>query len=284
MKTRITELLGIEFPLIQGGLWDLAYAELCGPVSEAGALGQLTAGMHDTPADLAREIDTVRTITAKPFGVNFPIQLRDMTGHLEAALDGGCAAITITGGDPTRYMEVIAGRAPVMVLVSSVRQAVKAEQAGAAAVIVVGQEGGGFIGRSDTGTIALTPAVVDSVGIPVIASGGLADARGVLAALALGADGVEMGTRFVAVRETRAAADHKRRIVGADDAGTAVVEHEGRYRIRVVRSEPGGEPTEWGAGQSAGLIADVPSAANLIAQIRREVVDGCRRLRDLVEG
>jgi NAD(P)H-dependent flavin oxidoreductase YrpB (nitropropane dioxygenase family) len=284
LKTRITELLGTELPLIQGGLWGIAYAELCGPVSAAGALGQLTAGMHETPDDLAREIEAVHAVTDKPFGVNFPIHRRDMTGHFEAAIDGGCTAITLTGGDPRPYLEIIAGRVPSLVLVSSVRQALNAERAGAAAVIVVGQEGGGFVGRDDTGTISLTPAVVDAVSIPVVASGGLADARGILAALALGAEGVEMGTRFVAVQESRAADGHKSTIVAADDRGTVVIEPDGRLRIRVVRSEPDGGPTEWGAGQSSALVRELPTVADLIAELRHGVIDGYRRLGDILDG
>jgi enoyl-[acyl-carrier protein] reductase II len=171
------------------------------------------------------------------------------------------------------------------VLVSSVRQAVKAEQTGASSVIAVGQEGGGFIGRDDTGTISLTPAVVDAVSIPVVAAGGLADARGILAALALGAEGVEMGTRFVTVAETRAEEGHKHNIVRAGDTGTAVLVTE-RYRIRVIRKQVDGDevPAEgWGAGQSAGLIGDVPTVAELFARFEREIGEGNRRLGSMIE-
>ncbi|MBI2425523.1 MAG: nitronate monooxygenase [Candidatus Hydrogenedentes bacterium] len=299
MKTRITELLRIDFPLVQGGLWGLAYAELCGPISEAGAFGQLTAAMHATPADLAREIGRTRALTAKPFGVNLPVHARDFTQYIGVAIAEGCAAFTLTGGDPSRYIEAIAGRVPAIVLVSSVRQARNAERAGADAVIAVGQEGGGNVGRADSGTLALVPQVVDALKIPVLAAGGIADGRGILAGLALGAEGIEMGSRFIAVRECRAADAYKEALCRAGDGDTAIVILPPDSRVRVLAEDaallagrslqdltapaqgnPGFQPR--GAGQSAGLIGDVPTAAELIARLRHEAQMGLARLHALM--
>lgn len=294
MRTRITEMLGIDFPLIQGGLGGLAFAELCGAVSSAGALGQLTLGGRAAPGDFANEIDKLREITDKPFGVNLPVFSGDLTEQLEVAVDKGCAALILTGGNPAKYIEQTAGRVPTIVLTSTVQQAVKAEKMGASAVIVVGQEGGGNIGRADTGTIAVTPQVVDAVSIPVLAAGGLADGRGFLAALALGAEGVEMGTRFVAVQECPADDEWKQALIEAGDQGTAVIQRHERMRTRVLaqdarateeQSKANGEkprPSGRGAGQSAGLVYDIPTVKELIERLRREVEDGHTRIAKML--
>src|SRR5690625_3695233 len=170
-KTRVTEVLGITYPIIQGGLAHLAYSELAAAVSEAGGLGQITAMSLSTPEELQEEIKKVRAKTDKPFGVNFAIGQsgRPYEKMLDTAIKEDVPVISMTGGNPTPLFEQLEGtNCKKIVLVAARRQAEKAEELGADAVMVVGQEGGGHIGRSDTGTIVLVPQVVDTVSIPVI--------------------------------------------------------------------------------------------------------------------
>ena len=194
MKTRVTELLGIEFPIIQGGLAYLAYSDLCAAVSNAGGLGQITAMSLPGPEELRAEIKRVRELTDKPFGVNYAIGQhgRPFEHMLQVAIDEEVPVVTMTGGNPAPLFDMLRD-VPVkkLVLVAAVRQAAKAQELGADAVMVVGQEGGGHLGRDDVSTQILIRKVTDSVHIPVIASGGIADGYGIMSALALGAEGVE---------------------------------------------------------------------------------------------
>jgi NADH:quinone reductase (non-electrogenic) len=226
-KTRITELFHIQYPIIQGGLAHLAYAELAAAVSNAGGLGQITAMSLENPDSLRREIKRVRELTNKPFGVNFAIgqHNRPFEQMVEVVIDEKVPIISVTGGNPKGVFDMVKNH-PIktLVLVAAKRQAIKAEELGADAVIVVGHEGGGHLGRTDTGTVVLTPQIVDSVSIPVIASGGIVDGRGLMAALALGAEGIEMGTRFIATKEcVHAHPAYKVAIVNADDNMTVVI-------------------------------------------------------------
>ncbi|MDQ0298975.1 enoyl-[acyl-carrier protein] reductase II [Salibacterium salarium] len=203
-KTAVNELLEIDYPIIQGGLAYLAYSDLAAAVSNAGGLGQITAmSLRDEEA-LKDEIKKVKTKTDNPFGVNFAISKHGSPYHhmVEAALEENVKIISMTGSNPSPIFEMLKGTdVKTLVLVASRRQAQKAEELGADLVMVVGQEGGGHIGRDDTGTMVLLPQVVDSVSIPVIASGGIGDGRAMMAALALGAEGIEMGTRFIATKD-----------------------------------------------------------------------------------
>jgi NADH:quinone reductase (non-electrogenic) len=188
MKTRVTEIFGIKYPIVQGGLAYLAYAELAAAVSNAGGLGQITAATLGTPEKLQEEILKVRALTNKPFGVNFAIAKHDNGGKyqelLEVAIDEKVPVISLTGANPQPVFERIKGvNIRTLVLVAGVRQAQKAEELGADAVMAVGKEGGGHLGRDDISTMVLIPRVVDSVSIPVLASGGIGDGRGLLAAL-----------------------------------------------------------------------------------------------------
>ena len=301
MKTRVSELFGIQHPIVQGGLQNLALPGLCAAVSNAGALGQLTAAAFATPADLREAIAETRSLTPNPFGVNFAIGHYPLDDHLEAALNSGTTIISITGGNPEPFLRRLAGRdVRTLVLVAAVRQAMKAEALGASAVIAVGFEGGGHIGRDDIGTMVLVPRVVDSVKIPVLASGGIGDARGFAAALALGAEGVEMGTRFVATRESLAHPIYKQALVAAGETDTVLIKRtigqpgrvlRGPWADRILALEREGAPVEellpmirgeanwraaregdldggyaW-AGQVAGLIHDTPTVAELIERI-----------------
>ncbi len=239
MKTRMTELLGISVPIIQGGLAHLAYSHLAAAVSNAGGLGQITATSLASTEELAKEIDRVRQLTDKPFAVNIAIsQHLSVEEMVDLIIDKKISAVTLTGGNPEKTMKRLEGH-PIkkMILVSTVRQAQKAESLGADAVIAVGQEGGGHIGRDDTGTIVLIPRVVDAVSIPVIASGGIADGRGLLAALALGAEGIEMGTRFVATKESIASAEYKERLVKGSELDTRVIKRSIGAPGRVINGE-----------------------------------------------
>ncbi|MCL8208031.1 MAG: nitronate monooxygenase [Actinomycetia bacterium] len=314
MRTRVTELLGIQVPVVQGGLAYLAHADLCAAVSAAGGLGQLTATTMPSPDALREEIRAVRAATDRPFGVNFALGRRDVTDLLAVATEEAVPVVSVTGGDPAPVLERLAAagfRGRTLVLVSSVRQAVRAERLGADLVAAVGQEGGGHIGRNGVGTFVLVPAVAEAVRIPVLAGGGIADARGLVAALALGAEGVEMGTRFVATAECRAHARYKAALVAAGIEDTTLVEaslgHPGRVLDgpipRVIRElEAQGASFEelrpfvrgetnvegalggnleggfvW-AGQAAGLVRDVPTVAELFRRLVAEAAAVRERL------
>ncbi|CAM3018301.1 nitronate monooxygenase family protein [Paenibacillus sediminis] len=308
MNTRITELLNIEKPIIQGGLAYLAYADLTAAVSNAGGLGQVTALSLPTPEALREEIRRTRTLTDKPFGVNFAFGMHGMgyEPFAQVAIEENVPVISITGGNPAPMFELLKGTSiKTLVLVAGVRQAQKAEQLGADGVIVVGQEGGGHLGRDDLGTIVLTPRVVDSVSIPVVASGGIADGRGLAAALALGAEGIEMGTRFIATKECVEASDYyKQLIVQGSEMDTVVVKRSIGAPARVLHNDYAdeilkveqktptyealksyisgevnrrlvheGQPDGFAfAGQVIGLIEDVPTVSELMERIMEQYV------------
>ncbi len=185
LKTRVTELLNIEYPIIQGGLAYLAYADLAAAVSNAGGLGQITAMSLQNPEELRNEIRRARTMTDKPFGVNFAIGQhgRPFEQMVKIAIEEKVPVISVTGGNPKGVLDLMHGHdIKKLVLVAAARQAEKAEELGADAVMVVGQEGGGHLGRGDVGSFILTPQVAERVAIPVIASGGIVDGRGLMAA------------------------------------------------------------------------------------------------------
>jgi NADH:quinone reductase (non-electrogenic) len=257
MKTRITEIFGIQYPIIQGGLAYLAYAELASAVSNAGGLGQITAATLGTPEKLREEIRKVRKLTDKPFGVNFAIARHDgnYKDLLEVAIEEKVPAISVTGGNPQPVFERIKGEnIKTLVLVSGVRQAQKAEELGADAIMAVGQEGGGHLGRDDIGTMVLIPRVVESVSIPVLASGGIGDGRGLLAAFALGAEGVEMGTRFIATQEcVHANPLYKEALVKGKETDTVIIKKtlgnpgrvlESKYTSSIIEREHKGATYE----------------------------------------
>ncbi|PFA93405.1 2-nitropropane dioxygenase [Priestia megaterium] len=320
MKTRITEIFGIQYPIIQGGLAYLAYAELASAVSNAGGLGQITAATLGTPEKLREEIRKVRTMTDKPFAVNFAIARHDgkYKDLLEVAIEEKVPAISITGGNPQPVFERIKGEnIKTLVLVSGVRQAQKAEELGADAVMAVGQEGGGHLGRDDIGTMVLIPRVVESVSIPVLASGGIGDGRGLLAAFALGAEGIEMGTRFIATQECiHANSVYKEALVNGKETDTVIIKktlgHPGRvleskYTNDIIEREHKGATYEdlkdivsgkanckyiyngnesegfgW-AGQVIGLINDVPTVQELFDEMISTAKQGKQRLINILE-
>lgn len=240
-ETRVTKIFDIKYPIIQGGLAYLAYSELAAAVSNAGGLGQITAMSLSDPEQLRDEINRTKSMTNKPFGVNFAIGMgrRPYEEMVEVAIQEEVPAISITGGNPQGILEMVEGTGiKTLVLVAAKRQAEKAEELGADAVMVVGQEGGGHIGRNDTGTIVLTPQVVDHVSIPVIASGGIVDGRGLMASLSLGAEGIEMGTRFIATKEcVHAHSLYKQAILDADETSTVVIKRSLGFPARALRNK-----------------------------------------------
>lgn len=320
MKTRITEIFGIQYPIIQGGLAYLAYAELASAVSNAGGLGQITAATLGTPEKLREEIRKVRKLTDKPFGVNFAIARHDgnYKDLLEVAIEEKVPAISVTGGNPQPVFERIKGEnIKTLVLVSGVRQAQKAEELGADAIMAVGQEGGGHLGRDDIGTMVLIPRVVESVSIPVLASGGIGDGRGLLAAFALGAEGVEMGTRFIATQEcVHANPVYKEALVKGKETDTVIIKKtlgnpgrvlESKYTSSIIEREHKGATYEdlkdmvsgkanckyiyngneeegfgW-AGQVIGLINDVPTVQELFDEMISTAEQGKHRLINILE-
>ena len=313
-NTRVTELLHIQYPIIQGGLAHLAYSDLAAAVSNAGGLGQITAMSLPSPEALRDEIQRLRTLTTKPFGVNYAIGQhgRPYEDMLQVAIDEKVPVVTMTGGNPAPIMKKLEGTAiKKLVLVAAKRQAIKAEELGADAVMVVGQEGGGHLGRDDVGTIVLVPQVVDSVSIPVIASGGIGDGRGWMAAHALGAEGIEMGTRFIATKEcVHASNAYKEAIIKSSENDTIIIKRSigaparalhNSWTERIVKIEQeqptyealkeyisgeanqkfihegkGSEGFGW-AGQVTGLIHDIPSVSELISRMVREAEEIRRR-------
>lgn len=299
-KTRVTDLLNIQYPIVQGGLAYLAYSELAAAVSNAGGLGQITAMSLGNPEQLREEIQKVKKLTNNPFGVNFAIGQhgRAFSDSLQVAIEEKVPVVSMTGGNPAPIFEQLKGtKIKTLVLVAARRQAVKAEELGADAVMVVGQEGGGHLGRDDVGTMVLVPQVVDAVSIPVIASGGIGDGRGLMAALSLGAEGIEMGTRFIATKECVHANEiYKKTLVEGNESGTVVIKRtlgtpgralsnnwtekildieksnggyeqlkdfiSGRANQRYIYDGAADEGFAW-AGQVMGLIKDVPSVQEL---------------------
>jgi len=306
-------LLGIRYPLCQAGMYQVAYAELAAAVSEAGGLGVLGSAFMEAE-DLRAEIRKVKELTDKPFGVDIlfaEVSGGDQTAtgytaqveeHINVTFEEGCHVLVSGLGNPGRIVDDAHKRGmKVMSLVGNVRQAVAVADSGVDVVIASGHEGGGHVGR--VGTMALIPKVVDSVDVPVLAAGGLADGRGMIAAMALGAQGVWMGTRFIATEEARGHINYKKKIVEIDESGTVVTRAHSGKPNRMIRNQftdswagreheikpfpqqfkEVGEPgsirgrvegdTETGvlpAGQGAGLIDAIPPAAHVVESIIAE--------------
>lgn len=294
MKTRLCELLGIQYPIIQGGMAWVATAELAAAVSNAGGLGLIAAG--NAPADFVKEqIKKARTLTDKPFGVNVMLLspfAEDVMGML---CQEPVAVVTTGAGNPGKYIAPLqAVGTKVIPVIPTVMLAKKVEKDGADAVIAEGTEAGGHIGELTT--MALVPQVVDAVNIPVIAAGGIADSRGVLAAMVLGASGVQIGTRFLCSAECTAHDNYKNAIVAAKDRDAVVTGRSTGHPVRGIKNKLTREfdrleaqgasleeietlgmgalknavvdgDAQMGAlmaGQSAGLIGDIKPCAQII--------------------
>jgi enoyl-[acyl-carrier protein] reductase II len=235
LQTRLTELLGIEHPIIQGGMAWTATAELVAAVSNAGGIGIIGAG--HMPTDILRtEIRNAKALTDKPFGVNLMLLTPHIDELVEMVLEEGVHAVTTGAGNPGKYMSALkeAG-VKVLAVVPSVALAKRMESIGADAVIGEGMESGGHIG--DLTTMVLTPQLADAVSIPVVAAGGIADGRGVAAAFALGADGVQVGTRFMCAEECTIHPDVKAEVIKAKDRDTVVTGRSTGHPVRVLKNK-----------------------------------------------
>ena len=304
MKTKITELLGIEHPIIQGGMHYVGFAELAGAVSEAGGLGIITGLTQRTPEALANEIKRCREITRKPFGVNLTflpsVTPPDYPGYIRAIVDGGVMIVETAGNNPQKWMPALK-EAGIKVIhkCTSVRHSLKAEQIGCDAVSVDGFECGGHPGEDDVPNFILLPRAAEELKIPFVASGGMADGRSLVAALSLGADGMNMGTRFMATKEAPIHEHVKQALVAASELDTRLVMRPLRNTERVLRNaavdrliekekelgakikfedilpEVAGvyprimqkgemDAGAWSCGMVAGLIRDVPTVKELI--------------------
>ena len=235
MKTRITELLGIEYPVIQGGMAWVAEYNLAAAVSNAGGLGIIGAG--GAPAEFVREqIKKAKEVTDKPFGVNIMLMNPEADAIAQVIVDEGVKVVTTGAGNPSKYMDMWkAAGVKVIPVVASVAMAKLMERGGADAVVAEGMESGGHIGS--TTTMALVPQVVDAVNIPVIAAGGIADGRGMAAAFMLGAEAVQIGTRFVVASECVVHENYKQQLVKAKDIDSAVTGMSTGHPVRSIRNK-----------------------------------------------
>lgn len=310
MKTRITELFGIEHPIIQGGMHFVGFAELAAAVSNAGGMGMITGLTQRSAADLANEIRRCREMTDKPFGVNLTflptVNSPDYPGYIKAIIDGGVKAVETAGNNPQQYLPAL-HEAGIKVIhkCTSVRHALKAQSIGCDAVSVDGFECGGHPGEDDVPNFILLPRAADELKIPFVASGGMADGRSLVAALSLGAEGINMGTRFIATKEAPVHENVKQAIVAASELDTRLVMRPLRNTERVLRNaavdrllekeralgaaikfedimeEVAGvyprimkegtmDAGAWSCGMVAGLIHDVPTVKELVDRIMRE--------------
>ena len=310
MKTRITEMFGIEHPIIQGGMHFVGFAEMAAAVSNAGGLGIITGLTQRSADDLAKEIARCRDMTDKPFGVNLTflpsLSTPDYPGYIKAIIDGGVKAVETAGNNPAKWLPALK-EAGIKVIhkCTSVRHSLKAESIGCDAVSVDGFECGGHPGEDDVPNWILLPRAAEELKIPFVASGGVANGKQLVAALALGADGVNMGTRFIATVEAPVHANVKQAILNATELDTRLVMRPLRNTERVLNNaaverllakekalgpnlkfediieEVAGvypkimlkgtmEAGAWSCGMVVGLIHDIPTCQQLIDNIMNE--------------
>jgi len=308
LRTRFTELVGVEHPIVQGGMQWVGRAELVAAVANAGALGFITALTQPTPEDLVKEISRCRALTDKPFGVNLTIlpsiKPPPYAEYRQAIIESGIKIVETAGNKPQEHVTEFKKHGVIIVhKCTSVRHALSAERMGVDAISIDGFECAGHPGEDDTPGLILIPAAAEKVKIPMIASGGFADARGLVAALALGADGINMGTRFMCTKESPIHQSVKERIVANDERETDLIFRTMRNTSRVAKNavsqqvvamEREGATFDqvrelvagargkmvyatgnidegiWSAGQVQGLIHDIPSCAELVSRIVRE--------------
>ena len=319
IKTRFTEMFGVEAPITCGGMTRVGKAELIAAVANAGALGFITAHSAGKPEDLAREVQRCRDMTDKPFGVNLTI-LPSITPipydeYREAIISSGIRIVETAGNNPQPHLPRFK-EAGVKVIhkCTSVRHAVKAQSIGVDCVSIDGLECAGHPGEDDVGGLILFPATADKLTIPIIASGGMADGRGLVAALALGCEGANMGTRFMATVEAPIHENVKKQIVANDERGTNLIFRTLHNTARVAKNAISdevvaierrgsatfadvkdlvagvrgavvldkGEMDEgiWSAGQTQGLIHDIPTCKELVARIMAQAEELIRKRLD----
>ncbi|MBR0821547.1 nitronate monooxygenase family protein [Bradyrhizobium liaoningense] len=325
MKTAITELFGIEHPIIQGGMHFVGFAELAAAVSNAGGLGIITGLTQKTPELLAKEIARCRDMTDKPFGVNLTFlptfSAPPYPEYIAAIVEGGIKAVETAGRSPEQYMPALkAAGIKVIHKCTSVRHSLKAERIGCDAVSVDGFECGGHPGEDDIPNMILLPRAAEELKIPFVASGGMADGRSLVAALSLGAAGMNMGTRFIATREAPVHQNVKNALVAATELDTRLIMRALRNTERVLKNanvdrlldierEKGAKLTiddihdqvagvypkimldgqmdagAWSCGMVAGLIRDIPSCKELVDRIMSEAEQIIRsRLMGFLDG
>ena len=325
MKTKITELFNIEHPIIQGGMHYVGFAELAAAVSEGGGLGIITGLTQKTPELLAQEIAKARALTNKPIGVNLTflpsLSTPDYPGYVKAIIEGDVTVVETAGRNPAQVMPALK-EAGIKVIhkCTSVRHALKAQEIGCDAVSVDGFECGGHPGEDDIPNMILLPRAADELEIPFVASGGQADARSLVASLSMGAEGINMGTRFIATKEAPVHDNVKQAIVNASELDTRLIMRSLRNTERVLNNEAverlmakekalgaaikfedihgevaGVYPRimlegdmeigAWSCGMVAGLIHDVPTCKELIDRIMSEA-DAIisNRLANILEG
>ncbi|MFO1087277.1 MAG: nitronate monooxygenase family protein [Reyranellaceae bacterium] len=310
MKTKITEMFGIEHPIIQGGMHFVGFAEMAAAVSNAGGLGIITGLTQRTPEALAKEIERCREMTDKPFGVNLTflpaLTPPDYPGYIDAIVKGGIKVVETAGNNPQKWLPTLKDAGiKVIHKCTSVRHSLKAESIGCDAVSVDGFECGGHPGEDDIPNFILLPRAAEELRIPFVASGGMADGRSLVAALSLGADGMNMGTRFMATKEAPIHDNVKQALVAASELDTRLVMRPLRNTERVLKNaavdrllqkerelgpklefkdiiaEVGGvyprimkdgdmDAGAWSCGMVAGLIHDIPTVQELIERIMRE--------------
>jgi NADH:quinone reductase (non-electrogenic) len=311
MKTRITELFGIRHPIIQGGMHHVGYAELASAVSNAGGLGIITGLTQPTPEDLAREIARCHDMTDQPFGVNltFLPAFREppYPEYIDAIIQGGIKIVETAGRNPEAHLpRMKAAGIRVIHKCTSVRHSLKAERIGCDAVSVDGFECGGHPGEDDVPNMILLPRAAEELTIPFVASGGMADARSLVAVLALGAEGMNMGTRFIATKEAPVHENVKQALVEADELATRLIMRSIKNTERVLDNKAvdeilrleiekgkdlgigdirhlvaGSENRKvlqegmmdnaaWSCGMVCGLIHDIPTVKELIDRIMSE--------------
>ena len=310
MRTRITDLLGIEHPIIQGGMHYVGFAELAAAVSNAGGLGIITGLTQKTPDALANEIRRCRAMTDKPFGVNLTflpaVTAPDYPGYVRAIIEGGVTIVETAGNNPQKWLPALKGAGITVIhKCTSVRHSLKAQSIGCDAVSVDGFECGGHPGEDDIPNFILLPRAAEVLKIPFVASGGMADGRSLVAALALGADGINMGTRFIATKEAPVHENVKQALVDASELDTRLIMRPLRNTERVltnaaterllekeqrlgtaltfadIHDEVAGvyprimqkgemDAGVWSCGMVAGLIHDVPTVGELIDRIMAE--------------
>ncbi|MBT3550360.1 MAG: nitronate monooxygenase [Rhodospirillaceae bacterium] len=313
MRTPITELFGIQYPIIQGGMHYVGLAELAAAVSNAGGLGIITGLTQKTPADLAAEIARCHDMTPKPFGVNLTFlpsfEAPPYDEYIAAIIDGGVKIVETAGRNPEAYMPALKNAGiSVIHKCTSIRHSLKAEAIGCDAVSVDGFECGGHPGEDDIPNMILLPRAEEALSVPFVASGGIGTARQLVAALALGAGGINMGTRFIATREAPVHQNVKDAILAASELDTKLIMRPMRNTERVlnntavdriielerekgadlkiddIRDLVGGvypkvmtdgdmEAGAWSCGMVAGLISDIPTCAELIERLMAEAKD-----------
>ena len=310
MKTKITEMFGIEHPIIQGGMHYVGLAEMAAAVSNAGGLGIITGLTQGTPEKLANEIARCKEMTDKPFGVNLTflpaMTAPDYPGLVQTIIDSGVKVVETAGNNPAVWLPQLKD-ADIKVIhkCTSVRHSVKAQDIGCDAVSVDGFECGGHPGEDDIPNFILLPRAADELDIPFVASGGMADARSLVASLAMGAEGMNMGTRFIATKEAPVHENVKQAILAASELDTRLVMRPLRNTERVltnsgverllekektlgahikfedIAEEVGGvyprimeegdmEAGAWSCGMVAGLVYDIPTVQELVDRIMQE--------------